>query len=84
MKRLVSRKRSTQLARQLSSLLEKDEEGAPVMHLGPTVRRGREGLDPCVLVPTHACEIMDGRVEACLGLLTLEKAGKLFLKEEGG
>ena len=39
MNRLVSRKRSTQLARQLCSFLEKDEDGAPVMHLGPTVRR---------------------------------------------
>ena len=33
MKRLVSRKRSTQLARQLPSEREKPVEGVPVMHL---------------------------------------------------
>jgi hypothetical protein len=26
---------------------------------------------------------MDGGVESCLGLLTVEKDGELFLKEEG-
>lgn len=88
--RLVSKKRSTQLARQLSSPRAKRVDGLLVMHLRRnrhvSVGQGRPwaraaveaGMD--ALVPAHARQHVDLRGEVSLCLLSLDKVGKLFLR----
>lgn len=88
MNRLVSKKRSTQLARQPSSPRAKRVDGLLVMHLWTwhvSARRrgwlrtpGRAGgMD--ALIPAHARQHVDLRGEVCLCLLSLDKVRKLFL-----
>ena len=89
MNKLVSKKRSTQLARQPSSPRANRVDGLLVMHLGTGhVSPGQEddGYEPrtrpgemYALVPAHARQHMDLRGKVCLCLLSLDKVRKLFL-----
>lgn len=79
----MSRKRSTQFARQLDSEREKLVEGVLVMHLRKRhafMRGYRESkADMDALVPAHARESLDGSVEPLLGLLVLKERLEFFL-----
>lgn len=79
--KLVSKKRSTQFARQLSSEREKLVEGVPVTHLtdmfGLVI--GITNNQAYALVPTHARQRMDGLVNACPCPFIVHEGGKFLL-----
>jgi hypothetical protein len=82
MKMLVSKNRSTQLARQLSSPRENLVEGVPVMHLigGPQLKSGSLNKDDNALVPAHAGECMNRLLGPRMCLLPLEECLQLLLE----
>lgn len=90
MKRLVSKNRSTQLTKQLSSPRENRVEGVPVMHLlqiakhigtGTLSKSGTEGEDSeNALVPAHTGKRVDRLLDARLCLLPLEESLELLLQ----
>lgn len=81
MKRLVSKNRSTQLAKQLSSPRENRVEGVPVMHLHKRhVKGGSRGTAAKnALVPAHTGERVDGLLDTRLRLLPVKERLELLL-----
>jgi hypothetical protein len=90
MKRLVSKNRSTQLTKQLSSPRENRVEGVPVMHLWQKKKvqwsviwsyGGRKEKEvENALVPAHTCKCVDGLLDTRLRLLPLKESLELFLE----
>ena len=85
MKRLVSKNRSTQLAKQLSSPRENRVEGVPVMHLRQIgtnncvrVEWGR-GKQSNALVPAHTGKRVDRLLDTRLRLLPVKESLELLL-----
>lgn len=62
MNKLVSKNLSTQFDKQLASPLENEVDGVPVIHLECRIIKPSGRVDGyChVLVPAHACELVDG------------------------
>ena len=79
MKRLVSRKRSTQLAIQLSSDRENRVPGVPVMHLSANETTPNTHHSSYALVPAHARVLVNAGLNAGTGLFALDELLKLFL-----
>ena len=86
MKRLVSKNRSTQLTKQLSSPRENRVEGVPVMHLWPKIKVAMViwGTDKVeeknALVPAHTGKRVDRLLDTRLRLLPLKESLELFLQ----
>ena len=70
----ASKKRSTQLARQLDSLLEKERPGVPVTHLqAETTRQDASNMARQLvhdmndaLLPAHASQLVNRAIHFCL------------------
>lgn len=90
MKRLVSKNRSTQLTKQVSSPRENRVEGVPVMHLWPKKRvqwlygertkLSWERGENDALVPAHTGKGVDRLLDTRLRLLPLKESLELFLQ----
>ena len=79
MKRLVSRKRSTQLAIQLSSDRENRVPGVPVMHLSANETTPNTHHSSYALVPAHARVLVNAGLDASASLFALDKLLEFLL-----